>query len=55
MSGNLLVRFDEGRVGRTQVSALSPTLPREKECHGVQPRHHRAEYTIAVAASQPSA
>jgi hypothetical protein len=27
MSGNLLVRFDEGRVGRTDRVALSPTLP----------------------------
>jgi thiosulfate reductase cytochrome b subunit len=27
MSGNLLVRFDEGRVGRTSGVALSPTLP----------------------------
>ncbi len=27
MSGNLLVRFDEGRVGRTASVALSPTLP----------------------------
>jgi hypothetical protein len=26
MSGNLLVRFDEGRVGRTASVALSPTL-----------------------------
>ena len=26
MSGNLLVRFDEGRVGRTAGVALSPTL-----------------------------
>ncbi len=29
MSGNLLVRFDEGRVGRTASVALSPTLPRD--------------------------
>jgi hypothetical protein len=33
--GNLLVRFDEGRVGRTSVSpfgvALSPTLPRNRK------------------------
>jgi hypothetical protein len=29
MPGNPLVRFDEGRVGRTvTVFALSPTLPR---------------------------
>jgi hypothetical protein len=29
MSGNLLVQFDEGRVGRTARFALSPTLPRK--------------------------
>ena len=27
MPGNPLVRFDEGRVGRTASVALSPTLP----------------------------
>ena len=27
MPGNPLVRFDEGRVGRTDGVALSPTLP----------------------------
>jgi len=27
MPGNPLVRFDEGRVGRTVCVALSPTLP----------------------------
>jgi hypothetical protein len=27
MSGNPLVRFDEGRVGRAHGVALSPTLP----------------------------
>jgi hypothetical protein len=31
MSGNLLVRFDEGRVGRTIGVALSPTLPPLRE------------------------
>ena len=28
MPGNPLVRFDEGRVGRTNGVALSPTLPK---------------------------
>ena len=28
MPGNPLVRFDEGRVGRTKGVALSPTLPK---------------------------
>ena len=30
MPGNPLVRFDEGRVGRTASVALSPTLPRDR-------------------------
>ncbi len=29
MPGNPLVRFDEGRGGRTHSVALSPTLPRD--------------------------
>jgi hypothetical protein len=31
MPGNPLVRFDEGRVGRTEGVALSPTLPSLRE------------------------
>ena len=41
MSGNPLVRFDEGRVGRTFGVAFSPTLPplREtKDSHAKPPR-----------------
>ncbi len=33
MPGNPLVRFDEGRVGRTFGVALSPTLPVQRCRH----------------------
>lgn len=38
MSGNLLVRFDEGRVGRTECVALSPTLPVSEKLEADRPK-----------------
>ncbi len=39
MPGNPLVRFDEGRGGRTFSVALSPTLPRNPSASRLAGKH----------------
>ncbi len=49
MPGNPLVRFDEGRVGRTFGVALSPTLPpwRETNPWNRRPNYNRSSRVSA--------